>query len=128
MLLALLAGSFAAPSAVHAGCDYPVAVWRGEPTSVSSSHNMPHASKPVSPLPSRSDAPCHGPTCSRRPAPSPVTIPSPPSVQVDSWALLDPRSLIPVAPPGASLDPVEPAPLIRHGRDIFHPPRSSSAF
>src|SRR5262249_44705221 len=78
-LSALLAGALSPPPAARAGCDYPVTVWRGDPVSANSSHDMPaHAAKPDNHLPSRSDAPCHGPTCSRRPAPSPVTIPSPP--------------------------------------------------
>jgi hypothetical protein len=55
-----------------------------------------------------------------------MTIPDPPTVQVDSWALLDPRLLLPASPPGACLDADDVPSLTRPDQDIFHPPRFTS--
>lgn len=121
-LTVLLAGPFLAPSEVRAGCDYPVRVWHTRDVSHSAAKADPPSTHPHSP------APCHGPTCSRRPAQAPGTVLLVRIASAEPGALVDPRLLWAAINPGTLIDLADsPAPVRRTG-DIFRPPRSSSLF
>lgn len=122
-LIAFLVLGFCAPGQARAGCDSPGVVGNVEKAPMPG-HGLPpraHSdSRPPAPVP------CHGPTCSRQPAPAPIN-PIPVShVQVDPWALLDAGWLLAAATPGTYVCAADPTAPIHRGGDIFHPPRLAS--
>ena len=119
-LIAFLVLGFCAQGSARAGCEYPAVLGSGEKAS-SPGHGMPLKAHPDS-VPHK-PVPCHGPSCSRQPAPAPINPIPVTNVQVDPWALLDARWLLAAATPGTYVCPADTTAPIHRGGGIYHPPR-----